>query len=164
MAKKNIEKKAKYTQLLVGIGAAFLVMVIYLAVQGRSIVPDNLEATTQVGTSTDVPSIPATSMDDLLEDRPLLDPDLFKGKVRRVYQWAHEVPAAFDALYCYCRCRENPKFKHRTLLTCYVDDHAANCGICLDEGEMAWKLTKDGKSPAEIRKIVDKKYAKKFSH
>ena len=160
MAKKDKEKKAKYTQLLIGIGAAFLVMVIYLAVQGRNVAPSNPETGAQAG----VPSIPATSRDDLLENRPLLSPDLFNGRVRKVYRWAHEVPAAFDALYCYCRCKENPRFKHRTLLTCYVDDHAANCGVCLDEGEMAWKLTKDGKSPAEIRKIVDKKYAKKFSH
>jgi hypothetical protein len=160
MTKKEKQKKAKYTQLLIGIGAAFLVMVVYLAVQGRNIAPDNQESTAQAG----VPSIPATSMDDLLEDRQLLNSDFFTGRVRKVYQWAHETPAAFDALYCYCRCKENPRFKHRTLLTCYVDDHAANCGICLDEGEMAWNLTKDGKSPAEIRKIVDKKYAKKLSH
>ena len=160
MAKKDKEKKAKYTQLLIGIGAAFLVMVIYLAVQGRNIVPANQESAAQASVQT----IPMTSRDDLLEDRPLLDPDLFNGRVRQVYQWAHEEPAAFDALYCYCRCKENPRFKHRTLLTCYIDDHAANCGVCLDEGEMAWKMTKDGKTPAEIRKFIDKKYANKPPH
>lgn len=160
MAKKKIEKKAKYTQILIGIGAAFLVMVVYLAVQGRNIAPSGQTATAQTG----LQSIPATSRDDLIEDRPIVNPDFFEGRVRRVYQMAHEIPGAFDALYCYCRCKENPKFKHRTLLSCYIDDHAAHCGVCLDEGEMAWKLTKDGKTPAEIRKIVDKKYAKKSTH
>ncbi|MEE8483300.1 MAG: PCYCGC motif-containing (lipo)protein, partial [Nitrospinota bacterium] len=60
--------------------------------------------------------------------------------------------------YCYCRCKENPRFRHKTLLTCYTDEHAANCGICLDEGSAAWEMTQDGKTPEEIRTAIDSYY------
>lgn len=103
-------------------------------------------------------TVPVTA--GLIETRPLMAPNRFKGRVSAVYRWAAEIPEVFDALYCYCGCKENPRFKHKTLLTCYTDTHAAKCGICLKEGQMAWELTKRGMSPTEIRGEVDKYYAK----
>ncbi len=103
-------------------------------------------------------TLPVTA--GLIETRPLMAPNRFKGAVSKVYRWAAEIPEVFDSLYCYCKCKENPRFKHKTLLTCYTDTHAAQCGICLKEGQMAWEMTKKGMSPQEIRVEVDKYYAK----
>jgi len=58
------------------------------------------------------------------ETRATLDPDLFKdAQVKRAYRAAKEVPWLLDSLLCYCFCEES--FHHKSLLSCYVDDHAA---------------------------------------
>jgi hypothetical protein len=58
------------------------------------------------------------------ETRATLDPDLFKdARVKSAYQAAKEVPWLLDSLMCYCYCEES--FHHKSLLSCYVDDHAA---------------------------------------
>jgi len=60
----------------------------------------------------------------LKETRPTLSPALFQGKIARAYQIAREMPKVLDQLYCYCRCEDN--FGHKSLLSCYVDQHGAN--------------------------------------
>ena len=102
--------------------------------------------------------VPVTA--GLIETRPIMAPNRFRGRVSAVYKWAGEIPEVFDSLFCYCGCKANPRFKHKTLLTCYTDTHASKCGICLKEGQMAWELTQQGMSPTEIRSEVDKYYAK----
>ncbi len=58
------------------------------------------------------------------ETRATLDPNLFKdARVRTAYQAAKDVPWLLDSIYCYCFCEES--FRHKSLLSCYVDDHAA---------------------------------------
>ncbi len=58
------------------------------------------------------------------ETRATLDPNLFKdARVKSAYQAAREVPWLLDSLMCYCFCEES--FHHKSLLSCYVDDHAA---------------------------------------
>jgi hypothetical protein len=61
------------------------------------------------------------------ETRQTLDP---KGapspKVREAYQAAKDIPWVLDSIYCYCMCKENQAFKHISLLSCYVDGHAAS--------------------------------------
>lgn len=60
------------------------------------------------------------------ETRPTLDPKLFRdARVRTAYQVAKEIPWVLDSIYCYCFCAESLAFKHKSLLSCYVDDHAA---------------------------------------
>ena len=103
-------------------------------------------------------TVPITA--GLIETRPIMAPNRFRGRVSAVYKWAAEIPEVFDSLYCYCKCKENPRFKHKTLLTCYTDTHAAKCGICLKEGQMAWELTQKGMEPKAIRGEIDKYYAK----
>jgi hypothetical protein len=89
-----------------------------------------------------------------------MSPSSYRGSVRDVYQAAWAIPEVFDSLYCYCGCKANPRFRHKTLLTCYTDDHAANCYICLKEGEMAWTMTQQGKSIEEIIIEIDRWEAK----
>lgn len=60
------------------------------------------------------------------EARNTLDPMMFsEPQVREAYTAAKKIPWIMDSIYCYCRCKESPVFKHKSLLSCYVDDHAS---------------------------------------
>ena len=44
----------------------------------------------------------------------------------------------------------------RSLLECYETEHAAGCGICLGEAELAWRLTQQGATDAaHIQAAID---------
>lgn len=58
------------------------------------------------------------------EVKPTMAPSSFSGVVASTYQIAREIPEVLDQIYCYCRCKEN--FGHLSLLSCYVDSHAAS--------------------------------------
>jgi hypothetical protein len=60
------------------------------------------------------------------ETRATLDPNMFSNpSIKKAYQAAKEIPWVLDSIYCYCMCEESPVFKHKSLLSCYVDNHAA---------------------------------------
>ncbi len=60
------------------------------------------------------------------ETRQTLNPSLFQHpKIRMAYRAAKQIPWVLDSIYCYCRCKESPVFRHKSLLSCYVDGHAA---------------------------------------
>ena len=60
------------------------------------------------------------------ETRATLDPNMFKDpQVREAYRIAKEIPWVLDSIYCYCKCEESPDFKHKSLLSCYIDNHAS---------------------------------------
>ncbi len=61
------------------------------------------------------------------EKSSTLDPNIFfdNAKIKKAYQIAKEIPWVLDSIYCYCFCEESPVFKHKSLLSCYVDNHAA---------------------------------------
>lgn len=60
------------------------------------------------------------------ETRATIDPNSFGDpRVREAYRAAKEIPWVLDSIYCYCRCEESSVFKHKSLLSCYVDNHAA---------------------------------------
>ncbi len=87
------------------------------------------------------------------ETRATLSPTLFSGDIARAYQAAQEIPEVLDALYCYCHCEKN--FGHKSLLTCYVDTHSANCGVCVAEALAAADLHRQGLSLSDIRQKID---------
>lgn len=59
------------------------------------------------------------------ETRPTLSPSIFNDPfVAETYRIAKDIPHVLDSLICYCFCNE-PPFNHKSLLSCYVDDHAA---------------------------------------
>ncbi len=61
------------------------------------------------------------------ETRSTLDPNMFSNyaTIKRAYQIAKEIPWVLDSIYCYCFCEDSPAFKHKSLLSCYLDNHAA---------------------------------------
>ena len=52
-----------------------------------------------------------------------LFPSLFMGQPACAYQIAREIPEILDQLYCYCEC--DKLLGHHSLLSCFVDSHAA---------------------------------------
>ncbi|MDH4232902.1 MAG: PCYCGC domain-containing protein [Nitrospirota bacterium] len=60
------------------------------------------------------------------ETRATLNPGMFsEPTIREAYQAAKDIPWVLDSIYCYCQCAESPVFRHKSLLSCYVDKHAA---------------------------------------
>lgn len=94
------------------------------------------------------------------ESRMTLMPALFTGKVAMAYQIARQNRELLDAMYCYCYCEKN--IGHKSLLSCYVDRHAANCDICMDQAIFAEKFHKKGFDIAQVREAVDKKFWRPF--
>lgn len=90
------------------------------------------------------------------ETRPTLSPTLFVGQTAAAYKIAQEKPELLDAMYCYCYCQES--LGHKSLLSCYVDQHAANCGICQDQAFYANSLYEQGQSLAKVRQAMDRKF------
>lgn len=91
------------------------------------------------------------------ETRATLAPERYTGATAAAYAAAKEIPEIIDSLYCYCDCKKH--FNHKSLLTCYVDEHAAYCDICIDEALMAKELHDKGMDVKAIRKAVDEKYS-----
>lgn len=100
--------------------------------------------------------------DVCVEKRPVLDPKLFgKGYEPEAplgYRIAREIPATLDLLHCFCECKESPVFRHKTLLTCFTDNHAAGCGICLHEALMASDLKKQGVPDSQIETLIESSF------
>jgi hypothetical protein len=86
--------------------------------------------------------------------RATLAPEIFSGNVREAYQVAKRIPQTLAQLPCYCHCDMNAG--HKSLHSCFEDEHGANCGICIGEALMASSLEQQGFTAAEIRQhIID---------
>ena len=83
----------------------------------------------------------------------------FSGQTRETYQIASEIPAVFDATYCYCYCKEN--HGHRSLLDCYaVDDaHASICDVCQLEALRVNELWDEGMAIQDISDQIDDEFS-----
>jgi len=88
----------------------------------------------------------------------------YSAKSERGYRLALENKQLFAALPCYCGCGAMPENPHRNLLDCFInpdgtfDPHASGCQICDDIAIDAAQWQAEGKSPGEIRSLVDSKY------
>ena len=102
---------------------------------------------------------PAAKCNSCQEQRPTLDPGLFgrgyEANVRPAYEMARKYPSTLDRIHCFCECRESPVFKHKTLLSCFADTHAAGCGICLEEATLAGRLKDSGLSDEQVVRKVE---------
>ena len=89
---------------------------------------------------------------------PTLDPQQFFGQARAAYQVAKEIPETLAQLPCYCYCDEG--HGHKSLHTCFVDDHSSMCAVCVSEALLAYKLQKeDGLTPAQVRERIIAQYS-----
>ena len=89
---------------------------------------------------------------------PTLPAANFFGKAREAYAAAKEIPDTLAQLPCYCYC--DKAFGHKSLHTCFVDDHASQCAVCVDEALLAYRLQKEEKkTPEQVRQIIIEKYS-----
>jgi len=73
----------------------------------------------------------------------------------KVYQQAAKVPNVLYQLPCYCRC--DKALGHTSLHSCFEGTHGAICSTCAKEGAYAYKMTKLGKTPKQIREGIERK-------
>ena len=92
------------------------------------------------------------------ETRPTMSPVRFTGKTALAYEIAKTIPEVLDHIHCYCECKKY--HNHKSLLTCYVTEHGAECDICIDEAIRAYELYKEGKDILTIRKTIDKEFSR----
>ncbi|MDQ1593142.1 MAG: hypothetical protein QOG71_3769 [Pyrinomonadaceae bacterium] len=103
-----------------------------------------------------VPRFAATAA-DLKNLPPVLPASQFTGITRMAYAAVKEIPQTIAQLPCYCHCDEG--FGHKSLQTCFVDDHAAHCATCIEEALLAYKLQKEERlTPAQIRERIIAQY------
>ncbi|HEX8069291.1 MAG TPA: CYCXC family (seleno)protein [Pyrinomonadaceae bacterium] len=88
---------------------------------------------------------------------PTLRPEQFTGMTREAYRVAGEIPQTLAQLPCYCHCDQS--FGHKSLQSCFVDDHAAHCAVCVNEALAANQLQKQGLTPAQIRDRIVAEYS-----
>ena len=81
---------------------------------------------------------------------PTLDPEVFRGITRDAYRAVKQIPTTIAQLPCYCHCDEG--MGHKSLYSCFEDDHASHCDVCVREALMALRLEREEKlTPAQIR-------------
>ena len=99
----------------------------------------------------------AKSSADLKNLPPVLPASQFTGMTRAAYAAVKEIPQTIAQLPCYCHCDEG--FGHKSLQTCFTDDHAAHCAVCVEEALLAYKLQKEERlNPAQIRERIIAQY------
>ena len=88
---------------------------------------------------------------------PTLNPESFTGITREAYRAVKEIPVTIAQLPCYCHCDQS--FGHKSLYSCFEDDHASHCDVCVREALLALKLEKEQKmTPAQIRDTIVAQY------
>lgn len=110
------------------------------------------------------PRVPAyQSASEVGKLPPTLPASEFFGKARDAYEVAKKIPETLAQLPCYCEC--DKAFGHKSLHTCFVDDHASQCAVCVDEALLAYRLQKDEKlTPEQVREKIIEKYSVAHQH
>lgn len=99
----------------------------------------------------------ASSKLELKSLPPVLAAAQFTGQTRIAYAAVKEMPETIAQLPCYCYCDEG--FGHKSLHTCFTDEHAAHCAVCVEEALLASKLQKEERlNPAQIRERIIAEY------
>ncbi len=110
--------------------------------------------------STDLQMAPMSGMPAEVKNAPV--------SVQQAYQFAMANPELMKQMPCYCGCGD---IGHTSNYACYVsnveqqgnvtfDNHALGCSICVDITQDVMRMTKDGKSPGDIRAAIDATYSK----
>ncbi len=103
----------------------------------------------------DLAVAPLDQMPDQVRSAPV--------SVQQAYQFALVNPDLMKRIPCYCGCGA---IGHTSNYACYVDEngdidnHALGCSLCVDITHDVMRLTQQGKSPPEIKGIIDTTYSK----
>jgi hypothetical protein len=90
----------------------------------------------------------------ILHGSQLTGPHFTQAWQRRVYQDAAKVPNVLYQLPCYCRC--DLALGHTSLQSCFTGLHGAECDVCAKEGEYAYRMTRKGWTPQQIRAGIER--------
>ena len=95
--------------------------------------------------------------EDPAEAHPLpvtLPPSQFTNTgIAHTYEIAKEIPEVLAQQPCLCGC-DNTSDDHRSLLDCFIDEHASTCMVCMKEAVYAEQMTEAGESVAWIREQI----------
>jgi len=72
-----------------------------------------------------------------------------------VYQQAARIGNVLYQLPCNCRC--DRALGHTSLRSCYEGLHGTECSTCAKEAFFAYRETKAGKTPAQIRAAINRR-------
>lgn len=123
-------------------------------------VAPSLRQTDPHGHDASASSVPAFQTDaaTLKNLGPTLSPEKFFGQQKAAYEAVKEIPRTIAQLPCYCHCDKG--FGHKSLHSCFEDDHAAHCAVCVDEALLAYRLEKEEKlKPEQIRERIIAHYS-----
>jgi Protein of unknown function with PCYCGC motif len=82
-----------------------------------------------------------------------LEPERFTGITRDAYRAVKQIPVTIAQLPCYCHC--DAGMGHKSLYSCFEDDHASHCATCVNEALLALTLEREQKlTPAQIRERI----------
>ncbi len=77
----------------------------------------------------------------------------FKYPVQpRAYEVAEKVSKVLYQQPCYCHCDRS--VGHTSLRSCFESTHGAHCDTCMKEAFYAYQMTKQNKTPAQIRQGI----------
>ena len=154
--------RKKPAWLIVSAVAVALVLFALVQRQGQPTKPSIATASPQLSTqpaksgplSSTAAHIPAhyESVPPSSKLAAILAPERFSGKAREAYEAARETPQLIAQMPCFCHCDRS--LGHKSLHSCFEDDHAANCATCIDEALMAYQLQKRGMSATQIREQI----------
>lgn len=157
----------KKSWLLIG-GAAILlsaaIIIVYSANQPAVTKQNANRSTTQTPAAHDHSHNAAKTMPAFFQAAPnrsslapTLEPEKFSGVTREAYRAVKEIPVTIAQLPCYCHCDKG--FGHKSLYSCFEDEHASHCAVCVNEALLAFQLEKEGKLTApQIRDRINETF------
>jgi Protein of unknown function with PCYCGC motif len=102
-----------------------------------------------------LPPVKGQALPPVLAGNQLTGP-FFREKWQvEVYKEAAQIPDVLYQLPCYCRC--DRALGHTSLHSCFEGTHGAICATCAAEEAYAYKMTRLGKTPKQIRAGIERK-------
>jgi Protein of unknown function with PCYCGC motif len=100
------------------------------------------------------PPVKGQTLPPILSGNQLTGP-FFREKWQvEVYKEAAQISTVLYQLPCYCRC--DRALGHTSLHSCFEGTHGAICATCAAEEAYAYKMTKLGKTPQQIRQGIER--------
>lgn len=143
---------------LLTLGVAVLVVAGYAIPASR--LPQNTVHAQWTDPAQDVPAYHAGAPAKGQTLPPILSGNQLTGQFFRekwqiaVYKEAAQIPNVLYQLPCYCRC--DRELGHTSLHSCFEGTHGAICATCAMEGAYAYKMTKAGRTPRQIREGIER--------
>jgi len=98
---------------------------------------------------------PTAKLPPILSGSQLTGSSFHYAWQKQVYLMAAQIPGVLHQLPCYCRC--DRALGHNSLHSCYENTHGAECSTCAKEAVYAYRLTKKGETPKQIREGIERK-------